>query len=32
MGLLVAVVAVWFYNYFVARLEVFDTEMSNASL
>lgn len=32
MGLLVAVVAVCFYNYFVARLEVFDTEMSNASL
>ncbi len=32
MGLLVAVPAVWFRNYLLRRLEVFEGEMSNAAL
>lgn len=31
-GLLVAILAVWFHNYFCERLEVFGIEMSNAAL
>ena len=31
LGLLVAIVAVWAYNYFSAQLEVFAIETSNAS-
>ena len=32
IGLFVSITAVWLRNYFCERLEVFDTEMSNASL
>jgi hypothetical protein len=31
LGLLVAVLAVWFYNYFFERLEICDIEAANAT-
>jgi len=31
-GLLVAVPAVWAYNYFTNRVEAFDVEMDNSSM
>jgi biopolymer transport protein ExbB/biopolymer transport protein TolQ len=32
LGLLVAVPAVWTYNYFTNRVEAFDVEMDNSSM
>ena len=32
LGLLVAVPAVWFYNYFTNKVEAFDVEMDNSSM
>jgi len=32
LGLLVAVPAVWFYNYFTSKVEAFDVEMDNSSM
>jgi biopolymer transport protein ExbB len=32
MGLIVAIPAVWFHNYLRSRMEVFESEMSNAAL
>ena len=32
LALAVAIIAVWTYNYFCSRLEVFDAEMSNTAL
>lgn len=32
MGLIVAIPAVWFHNYLRSRMEVFESEMSNATL
>jgi biopolymer transport protein ExbB/biopolymer transport protein TolQ len=32
LGLLVAVPAVWAYNYFVNKVEAFDVEMDNSSM
>jgi len=31
VGLLVAILAVWMYNYFANRVEAFDVEMDNSS-
>ena len=31
LGLLVAVPAVWCYNYFTGKMELFDVEMENSS-
>jgi biopolymer transport protein ExbB/biopolymer transport protein TolQ len=31
LGLLVAIPAVWFYNYLTSRLEYFNVEMDNSS-
>ena len=31
LGLVVAIPAVWFYNYFTGRLEYFNVEMDNSS-
>ena len=32
LGLLVAVPAVWAYNYFINKVEAFDVEMDNSSM
>ncbi len=32
LGLLVAVPAVWFFNYFTSKVEAFDVEMDNSSM
>jgi len=32
LGLLVAVPAVWMYNYFTNKVEAFDVEMDNSSM